>query len=108
MVKNGKGRLYKSSAPTLRLIAQEDLAKPGQIMECFLYSKNWTEAHDADCAIHKAALIPAEVRRLILHALENGWDPAKKGKPFEITNENIELSQYRVANFDPVSEVMDG
>lgn len=84
-------------SPRFAHVAIEEAQGPGVPMVAWLESLRWVsdEHHDGDTGseTHKARVTPADIRHLILVALDCGWDPTSK-KRFEAPPD-IDLTDYR-------------
>ncbi|MBA9003504.1 integrase [Thermomonospora cellulosilytica] len=58
--------------------------KNGRALEADLLSASWPAPWGA-CATDGVYPTPADVRRIILYALEHGWDPDLRGGTFHLT-----------------------
>ena len=64
----------------------------------YLKSKNYQGTPDEGYPTHTASVLPRDIQRLILEALDRGWDPAQGHGSFPLeSHPEVELSDYRVA-----------
>jgi hypothetical protein len=81
---SGKKDRWGNSPRVAHVAVQEDTpsGKPGRAMVAWLTSRKWIshEAHDMDSGglPHKAHVTPADVRRIIEKALQEGWNPSSR------------------------------
>lgn len=91
-VRSGKGHLIGNSGPGLSITVQED--GQSSVLQARLWSKAFAAMHDYDQehGQHRATLRPSDVEKLVLHAIESGWDPASK-TPFTLVG-SLDLGEY--------------
>lgn len=101
MVKDAKWR-YGGSAKTMRLVIQQDADKPGDPLLASLTSKNWSKGNEEDWDfVHRAALKPSDVVKVIEAGLGQGWKPeVHVGRPFMLSGP-LDLSDYALASPPP-------
>lgn len=100
-ISGGRERWPNESPRCLHVAIQEEGDRPGLAMVAYLESMRWVseEAHDLDVGgtVHKARVTPADVRKLIEHALDDGWDPSNKTDTYH-AQPDIELRDYKTRN----------
>ena len=99
IVVDGRPYLWmaRGNPATLMITVQEDVDKPGQLLQCALISKKWSPILNDDTIDgdpdHKASLYPRDVETLIRAALGLGWNPREGKGPFRPGN--VSLEEYR-------------
>ena len=76
----GKKRFSGNSAAVYQLTVQEDVEKPGGVLQITLTSRTVADGIEIDDnnPVHKATVYPSDVSVVIESAMKNGWDPASK------------------------------
>lgn len=90
---------YRGDAPlATRVTVQRDDPRPGRVAQFVLRSKRIREDCDEGDYQHRATLGPGDVRRLVLYALERGWNPAVSGPAFKVDPDTASpaLGHYEV------------
>ncbi len=96
-VRGGKSRYMGEQDPNLRLTVLR--GNSGRCLTADLYSKRYTGTDDEPAWLHRVALTPSDVKKLILYSLKHGWNPEAKGSAFDLNKvtKSIELSHYKLA-----------
>jgi hypothetical protein len=92
MVSGGKGDLIKNSGPGLTVTWQ---APTGGTAQASLYSKVYAamDEYNQEHGTHKVTLGPADVRKLIEHAMASGWDVRDSKRVFKVAGP-LDLKEY--------------
>ena len=94
---NGSARFIGNTPEVFHLTIQEDVEKPGGVLQVMLVSKALDNGNviDDNNPTHKATVYVRDVERLICTALEMGWDTSLHGIFSDVGE--LELQEYRVS-----------
>src|SRR5271166_6159419 len=94
MVGSGKGRLIGNSGPGLVVTLQ---TATGATAQAHLFSKVYDAMNEdeQEHGQHKVTLGPADVRKLIQHALSSGWPTGDSKRLFRIAGP-LDLKEYEL------------
>lgn len=92
-----KGSRWGGTAHRPHVVIQmAEVERSGTPMVAYLESRRFisVDAHDLDMGgvVHRATVFPRDIRSLIEHALDDGWDPS--GKVQYISPGDINLGDY--------------
>ena len=96
---DGYSRRWRGASPVvLTLTCQRDEDKTGRVMQATLFSLNPPADTPDYGPVHTATLHAHEVKQIIAHARSKGWDPAERGKAFELEPRahQPQPSQYKI------------
>ena len=95
LVKDASSRFDHMSDQFARVIVQIEDKHPGTPLVAVLASKRWTRDNEDDVEHHhKAAIMPKDIRELILYGLKLAWNPHGDPGSVHTLTGDLDLGEY--------------